>query len=162
MVTDISKINEQEAFTHWYQEIYRMSDLEKVGVEYLFRKSSYSENLNHFFQGEKERGNSYKLNMLSMRKAFSTYSFQLMSGVLFLNVIPSTIMHPDFPEQLTELVRNKRMSSKNIVLDVIELDEINDRNKFIERVKYVKSFDFMIALSNVDKDLTTLYALIEL
>jgi EAL domain-containing protein (putative c-di-GMP-specific phosphodiesterase class I) len=65
----------------------------------------------------------YELDIFSINHALT--SFHMQSIPLFINVYPSTIVHPAFPDFLRKL-KPIRSSRQHIVLEINEPEKISD------------------------------------
>src|SRR5699024_5634091 len=115
---------DKEKFTHWSQNIYYTNDLKKIGEEYLLRGSIGNPEL--IFARAREINRLFELDMKSVYKAVSTFFNQIKISIverLFLNVFPSTILHPEFLKQMAQLIQRFPIKAKYVVLEIIESEK---------------------------------------
>jgi EAL domain-containing protein (putative c-di-GMP-specific phosphodiesterase class I) len=161
--TDISSLIEKEAFSHSFQYIFQVDGLQKVGAEFLFR--SFEENPEVIFHQAQEENLLYELDTRSILKALSAYALcdsSLTFDQLFLNIYPSTIIHTKFPLFIEFITSCYADLTKNIVFEIIESEKSENSRLLKERVNYLKSLGFQVALDDVGKGWSSLSMIIEL
>ncbi|MBO0961043.1 EAL domain-containing protein [Neobacillus sp. MM2021_6] len=158
----IHKIIDQEEFTHYSQGIYNLGDWEKIGSEILLRSDYGSPEV--IFQEAKMANRLFELEKKSLLKLFHTYiNGSELKESLFINVYPSTIMHPDFPLLIKTIVN---LISANLIhkitFEIIEAERVVHFALLKERIKYLKKSGFQIAIDDIGKGWSSLSMIIEI
>lgn len=151
-----------ELFYHLYQPLYHLKDLEVMGSEFLFRSQFGPPN--HIFDQAKIVGMLYELDTKSILKALRTYftsDFSKVGELLFLNIFPSTITSPIFPNFLETVLTEFPQSRHQIVFEINEMEKIDDPS-FIKRVQLLKECGFFIAIDDIGKGWSSLSRIIDL
>jgi EAL domain-containing protein (putative c-di-GMP-specific phosphodiesterase class I) len=160
---DIDNLIYKEEFTHHYQEVFLINSMQKIGVEFLFR--GMVGNPEFIFQKAREASRLYDLDTKSIRKAFtSNFSKKkgLIQGLLFLNIYPSTILNPNFPNFIKKLSNSFPNSCKDTVFEIIESEKTSNLNLLKSKVLSLKEKGFKIAIDDVGKGWSSLSTIIEL
>lgn len=161
----------EEQFFHHFQPIFDLSSNNKLGYEALLRSEKYSNPQMIFNQALKEN-KLYDLDSRSIHKAISTYDsagFTKKEGILFVNVIPSTISNPNFQTFLNQIIINysikrqeKTFYKHKIVLEISESETIDDFEAFRSNIKEIKDLGFLIAIDDIGVGNANFHYILEL
>lgn len=167
----IQDVIRNEQFYHVFQPIFDTVDLRKLGFEALLRgdiEPSPKKLFNEAIQEEQ----LFELDSGSIQKAVRTYFSESPrnEGYLFINVLPSTIIHRNFPSFLKQIMFDIsnycqiENYSKLIVFEISESEDISIFNlkTFTERIKLIKEAGILIAIDDIGKGFDHLSLLIEL
>jgi len=164
LVLSIEDFIKEEKFFHHFQPIFCLKTGNILGFEVLLRSNMYS-NPEYIFQ-EAIKGNKlYELDSGSIHKAISTYNSAGLSkkdGKLFLNILPSTIVNPDFPYFLNKIMAENYLNSQEIILEISESENIQDFDTFKTRILEIKKHGFLIAIDDIGHGYCNLKTIIEL
>lgn len=131
---------------HVYQPLFTLYDLEIFGYEVLTRCDNFSD-IEHLFQQAMENKTLYELDTTSIFKALSTSG---LSHKIFINIYPSTMLHPQFFTFLQE-VEQRTMVKDSIVFEINESEKIKDRRLFKNIVNRLKRRGYEIAVDDYGK-----------
>lgn len=144
-----------QLFENVFQPIYRLFDLEITGYESLFR-CPLVPNPKELFLYVNERGGIYNLDIASIvnsLREFSIYHKSVPYNVcLFLNVYPSTIAMPFFPQVMEQLVRSASLLHQQVILEINELEKAEELEKVLNNIYLLKEQGFLIALTDLGKE----------
>jgi EAL domain-containing protein (putative c-di-GMP-specific phosphodiesterase class I) len=165
----IQQVIENEDFYHVYQPIFEINSWNKIGYEVLFR-TNFASNPEIAFQEAKRENQLFELDSLSLQKAVRSYFSEgpQKDGYLFINVFPSSILHPQFPSILKTIMAEKSIYSHHenikIVLEITESEKIADAyfEAFKERIAQIKEHDILIAIDDIGKGYNAFQLLIEI
>lgn len=148
-------------FHHVFQSIVALNENEVYGYEALLRPKNFDNPELHFIDAKK---NNYlfELDMTSIYKACLQYQQLPNKEKLFVNICPSTIISPKFPEIMNEIIDDTTISPENTILEISEAEKKEDLDLLIERVNALKNWGFEIALDDIGRGESTLEAIIEL
>jgi EAL domain-containing protein (putative c-di-GMP-specific phosphodiesterase class I) len=152
-----------EKFFHHYQPIYQINDHEIMGYEGLLRSSEYSNPELVFDLARKEK-QLYELDSRSIHKAALTYSssgYSIKEGILFLNVLPSTILNPNFPSFVKTIMNEKLLSSQQIVFEITE-QEATDFESIKNIINFLRKFGLSIAIDDFGNGFLDVQKIIEI
>lgn len=85
----------------------------------------------------------------------------MQSIPLFINVYPSTIVHPAFPDFLRKL-KPIRSSRQHIVLEINEPEKISDIGLLKKAIRFLRTGGFSAALDDIGKVEFSLHTVTEL
>ncbi|GMB09288.1 EAL domain-containing protein [Thermolongibacillus altinsuensis] len=162
---EIQEIITKNLFTNVFQPIYHLPSKQIVGYESLLR-CSLVKSPDLLFNYAQQQGCIHELDMASISnsfKSFYEYYKTVNSSELFLsvNVYPSTIAVPFFPQFLEKLVKKFSLSNQQIVLEVNESEPLKDLKQFIKNIVILKEKGFIIALDDFGRGKHSLYTLLE-
>lgn len=155
-VTDFT----EEKIYHYFQPIYGLKNLKRWGYEALLRP-----NPENFFREAKKAKQLFELDSRSIYKALATYQSAGLSrkdGNLFLNILPSTVSHPNFLYFLEQIIESHYLESQQIVLEISETECIDDFDTFKYRIGQLKNVGFLIALDDFGSGNSDFRSMIEL
>lgn len=160
----IESLIKKEDFHHHFQPIYNIKNGSIIGYEGLFRSNHHSNPEETFLKAKKEK-QLFALDSRSIRKAFFTYlkeGFSKKDGSLFLNILPSTILHPNFPSFIKEFITEEHFNSQEIIFEISERELISDLTALKNRIKELKEQGFKFALDDVGKGYANIELIVEL
>ncbi|XJZ26991.1 EAL domain-containing protein [Bacillota bacterium Lsc_1132] len=157
----IRKIIKNTSFSHSYQPLYRIKGMVELGAEFLFR-AEYG-NPEEIFQMAKEKNQLFELDTKSIYKALHTnFAHLARNGLAFINIYPSTIIHREFLTFIRNLLEHFPGTAQKIVFEIIETEKIADLALLKERINYLKSCGFRVAMDDVGMGWSSLSLIIEL
>ncbi|MCM3567014.1 EAL domain-containing protein [Neobacillus mesonae] len=158
----IHQMIDLEEFSHYGQGIYSTGAWDKVGIEILLR--SKHGNPEQIFMEAKSVKRLFELEIKSILKLLYTYIQVTTSREkLFINLFPSTIMHPDFPLFMGKLVKKLPPDYKNkMIFELIESEKVENIALLKKRIKLLKDYGFQIAIDDIGKGWSSLSMIIEI
>lgn len=156
------KVIENKLFHHVYQPLYFLSDWSLLGYE-AFLRSQYFVAPELLFQNAERLDKLYELDILSLFKAVVSYTpkNRALQTSVFVNIFPSTLLHPDFHCFVDGLLSDYAVSKGEIVLEINESQEINDVKSMRNMLSFLRQNGFQIALDDVGKGSASLKSLVE-
>jgi EAL domain-containing protein (putative c-di-GMP-specific phosphodiesterase class I) len=147
-------------FHHYYQPLYCLSTMKVYGYECLIR-SEYFKNPEQLFKSAKKEKILHKLDMLSIIRAIVDYHKYIEKGApLFINVFPTTLLHPLFQSFIIDLVSSTTLNPSYIVFEIVE-EEV-DLMALKDVVSALRRLGFRLAIDDVGKEASSLRSVIEL
>ncbi|RKJ74452.1 EAL domain-containing protein [Butyricicoccus sp. 1XD8-22] len=152
----------EDTLFHYFQPIYDIQSLKRIGIEGLLR-SETQVNPELMFNNAKKTGQLFELDMHSITTAVDTvFSTKLPRlGKLFLNVYPSTILHPSF-QALLKKINSMDLPNNQIVLEISENELIGDFETLKAQLSKIKSLGFLLAVDDFGKGYANFQSIIEL
>lgn len=147
---------------HEYQTIIDLKTEDVFGYEALVR-SNNEYNPFHLIQTARKTNVLFKLDTISIKVALIEMKKSLNSN-FFINIFPSTVIHPNFQFFLDELLTIEKENRNKIIF------ELNEENKehgiwsilsFKERIEQLRKNNFKIALDDVGTAAASLINVIE-
>lgn len=102
----------------------------------------------------------FELDTASIINAALTFCNSKVNGSLFINIFPSTMLHPSFTEILEILFLTKNIT-KNIIFEINEVEKINDYQALRKVIALIREHGFGIAFDDVGKEYASIQTLIE-
>lgn len=164
IVLSIKSFIREEKFYHFFQPIYNLDGWNKLGYEVLLRSTVYPNPELTFEEAKKEK-QLYELDSRSIHKAVLTYQSAGLTkkvGKLFLNILPSTILNPNFPSFINKIISDNCISSQQIVFEISESENIVEFDFFKKRVSELKKQGFLIAIDDIGRGYSNFKSIIEL
>lgn len=157
----LDKVVKEKVFYHVCQPLYDLNSWQVFGYEILIRSELF-ENPEQLFRCAKDKNRLFELD------TFSIFNAVLMNDDLsrmrhmkwFLNVYPSTLVHPSFHDILNRL-GDSSLPSRNLIFELNETDAVTDMDLLKRAVTCLKA-KYAVALDDVGKGKSTLRAIIEL
>ncbi|MFF2447150.1 EAL domain-containing protein [Neobacillus sp. NPDC058068] len=152
---------------HVYQPMWNVDAMSIFGYEALLRfPDGYGDgNIEQVFAAARTDGTLYELDTRSFAQAISRFPLnKLAEGLLFLNLYPSTLLHPHFPFFMNQLVKTYPFVCGRVVIELNETKEEEscwELPEFKKRILLVKDLGFAIALDDVGTGATGLQKIIE-
>lgn len=153
-----------EKTTHVFQPIYNVEQNTVLGYEALLRNKSFN-NPEHYFSYVKNLGCLYHCDTLSIRRAIKTFNNSDLTGVLFLNVFPSTLLHKNFEIEMIDIFKSYPSIKGKVVFELNEnLDEslLWNNNEIIDKTNLIKKLGCKIAIDDVGEGAASLKNVISL
>jgi EAL domain-containing protein (putative c-di-GMP-specific phosphodiesterase class I) len=154
----LDDIIQNKRFYHVFQPIYTLKDWHLFAYEALLR-CEFFQNPELLFQLAMKKDRLYELDTLSIYHALTSIHMQYIQ--LFINVYPSTIVHPSFSDFLRKL-KKIRSSRRNIVLEINESEKISDIDLLRQAIRFLRTNGFSVALDDLGKGEISLYTVMEL
>jgi len=148
---------------HVCQPLYELKAWRLFGYEVLLRSDLF-DGPEPLFRTAMQADRLFELDTFSMFHAISAYDDYRRSkhAKWFVNVFPSTLVHPDFLPFL-ESIRGFAFPNKNVVIEVNEAERIADMPELKNVISYVKTqLGFAVALDDVGNGHASLQAIVEL
>ncbi len=133
---------------HLFQPIMDIHQQKLFGYEALLRVDErYDLSAVELFSLAKTAGMSYELDMAALKGALR--SFSVASGFLFLNVLPSTLLHQDFCRDFKALLSASGISGESIMLEITESEMVDSYTRMKERLHDLRQLNVSVALDDV-------------
>ncbi|GAB7388668.1 EAL domain-containing protein [Bacillaceae bacterium] len=159
---EIHSLIEREHFFHFFQPLFYLLNRDKCGYEGLLR-SEVCRNPEVLFRKAKEARKLYDLDTKSIAKAVLSFcEAGADADLLFLNIFPSTLMHPCFRSFLEKLMQNVSITPGQIVFEINEAEIVTDTEALRQAVVFLKRDGFLIALDDVGKGSASFRTVVEL
>lgn len=159
----IDKIIQEKNFHHACQPLIDLKNRQVYGYEVLLR-CEFIKNPELLFQYAIAKNKLFELDTSSIFIALSMYGdYRSIRHIkLFLNVYPSTLIHPSFHKFLDKLNNNPSLSKK-LIFEVNEAEKVSDMDSLKKAVNLIKAkLGYTFALDDVGKGDSSLRAIIEL
>lgn len=143
----------EEQFQHSYQPIFNMNKLEPIGYEALFRSSAFP-NPELAFKSAQRNNKLYELDTQSIDKAIGTFAISHLNTngcLLFINVLPSTLMNANFISFITNVMSHHPIHPSQIVLEISESECVGTLEEFTQVAFDLREIGFLVALDDVGK-----------
>lgn len=144
-------INENSIYCE-YQPVAESGDISIFAYEALMR-SDLRIAPPIIFQHARKNGNLYELDTICITNAIKDYpSPYFREQYLFINILPSTIVHVDFENFIQDLLKTYPHIKGMVVFEVNEDAsewEIWEKDEFINGLSKLKSLGFSIALDDL-------------
>ena len=154
----LDDIIQNKRFYHVFQPIYALKDWHLFAYEALLR-CEFVQNPELLFQLAMKQNRLYELDISSIFHALTSVRKQYIQ--LFINVYPSTIVHPSFPDFLRKLKR-MRSSCQSIVLEINESEKISDIDLLRKAIRFLRTNGFSVALDDLGKGEFSIQTVMEL
>ncbi|MDR6121196.1 EAL domain-containing protein (putative c-di-GMP-specific phosphodiesterase class I) [Bacillus sp. SLBN-46] len=152
---------------HVYQPMWNVTNMSLFGYEALLRfpDGFFEGNIETCFERAREAGILYELDTKSILGAAGSFPLhQLNEERLFINIYPSTLLHPGFEAFIDQFLLSFPHAYGKIVFELSETkfeDDIWEIKELKERVKHLKEKGFLIALDDIGKGAAELQKMIE-
>ncbi|MBP1990186.1 EAL domain-containing protein [Paenibacillus eucommiae] len=163
----MSDLMQADSYYPVFQPLVQLMTGHVFGYEALLR-SITNQSPETLFRAARAADCLNDLDILSIKKAISAYftetTFTSSAPLLFINVFPSTLLHPAFDEFLHEGLSHYPPLDKRIVL---EINEANEEDKMWEirllgqKIRGLRQSGFLIALDDVGSGAASLKKIIE-
>ena len=139
---------EQNEVYSVYQPIFDIQVNSLFGYEALLRvDKKYGLNPAELFAMAKKVGLSYELDMLALQNAIC--SFPETERKLFLNVLPSTLLHPQFFDDFQRLLDRSCILGRQIMLEINEGEMIANFSPLKDLLQDLRKLQVSIVLDDV-------------
>ncbi|NHM33005.1 EAL domain-containing protein [Neobacillus terrae] len=142
----------EQSFFHEYQPLWNTKSKKVFAYEALLRTEPRINPVLIFKQG-REKGVLYDFDTASISKSIKKYPDSYWDNFfLFVNIFPSTIIHPKFTEFIEGLVNEYPIIKGRVIFEInedpIESKLWNEEN-FINGLLFLKSMKLLIALDDL-------------
>ncbi|PWA12698.1 hypothetical protein DCC39_04485 [Pueribacillus theae] len=155
----LEDIIREKNFYHVFQPLYDLENWEVLGYEALLRCKFFS-NPEELFQLVKEKNRLFELDRLSILRALALLD-NFGYTTLFLNVYPSTLVHPHFPGLLEKQV-DRFLLNHTIVFEINEAEHIPDMGLLRRTLHLLKEKGYAIALDDFGKGESSMRSVMQL
>ncbi|GIM45474.1 diguanylate phosphodiesterase [Collibacillus ludicampi] len=145
-----------------YQPIYQLESLQAYAYESLARgpaESRYAHPLT-LFQDAIDMQIAHEVDLLAIQTALQGAENKI-EGLLFINVLPSTLMRKDAMEQLLEITENSSLKHR-LVLELTERTQVRDLKELRTAVNLLRTRGIRVAIDDLGQGYSSLAAVIEL
>lgn len=135
---------------HIIQPIFDVISNKVVGYEMLLRSNRYP-NPRELFGYAEQYNQTFDLDMLSIQHAFALINKHyrsLQDLKMFVNVLPTTMNHPEYFTNLQKLQSNLKLGTSKIVFEITEDDKETEMITTQNYVRKLKSQGFLVALDD--------------
>ena len=157
----------QHTYYPVFQPLFLLENHQPTGYEALLRNREGLSPESVFHQTRLE-DRLYELDTFSAKTAILTFAEQTRgiddSSLLFVNLFPSTILHPDFPQFLRQTIEMSAISSNRIVLEINEAKEEEmmwEMENLETSLQQLREEGFRYALDDVGKGAASLTKIIQ-
>src|SRR5699024_5215613 len=156
---------DNEIFVHHFQALYDLHSLTPIGYESLLRPTLFK-NPEILFDKASRTDRFFDLEIRSIRKALKTYDeinkYSTNNNKLLLNVFPSNLTNENFFSDFHEIVNDLSIHPNQIVIEINESEIIQNIDLFHDTILQLQENDYLIALDDDGKGVSTLQAIVEL
>jgi len=148
----LKKIIATEELHVLFQPIVDANQQAIYGYEALIRgpKTSPLHSPLRLFEVATQAGNLVELDILCRRLAINRFAELELPGLLFLNVMPLTIVERDFREGLTlGFIRDSGLPPERVVIELTEHVPIHDYELMRQAVAHYRTMGFQVALDDL-------------
>ncbi|PLR99049.1 EAL domain-containing protein [Bacillus sp. T33-2] len=161
---NISNLIKDRSFYTEFQPLWNTSNDSIFAYEALLRTTP-SINPLTIFHSARKQSLLYEIDTASISNAVKEYPYTYLDKhLLFVNVFPSTIVHPDFPNFMELLLTNYKKIKTRLVFEIHE-DPFEEsywgKHEFLERLSFLKSKGFLIAYDDLTHSLFSISKMIK-
>ncbi|WP_158591790.1 EAL domain-containing protein [Oceanobacillus halophilus] len=149
---------------HVIQPIVDLHANKAMGYEFLVRSPQF-QNPESLFRYASEVNQLFQLDMHSISQIFKTYHKEqdgMLGKYLFINILPSTFMHPSFQKELQKIVESLNIQPNNIVFEITEVERGTNLATLRSSVADLKKQGFMIALDDIGQGESSIVTILEI
>ncbi len=154
---------ERRLFTHNFQPIYHLNSHQCLGFEALMRPFDFP-NPELAFEAAKRAGRLYDLDTASIELVMRSFrDSRLCDGdaVLFINVLPSTLINPNFSTFIYHTLHTNQLRADQIVLEISESEQMDQLLDSFHLIHDLVDYGFQFALDDVGKGYSNFDIIIE-
>ncbi|MFZ7942487.1 EAL domain-containing protein [Neobacillus sp. 19] len=157
----------RQKIEHVYQPMWNVENVSIFGYEALVRfpDGVCDGDIEKAFALARTEGTLYEMDTKSITTAISSFPVHtLYKGLLFINVFPSTLLHPHFPLFIRQLVSIFPYIRGRVVFEISETKQEEacwDHPGMKERIALIKESGFTVALDDIGKGAAGLQKIIE-
>ncbi|MBS4174241.1 EAL domain-containing protein [Bacillus sp. FJAT-49736] len=148
----IQRLIKDRLFYNEFQPLWNTSKDTIFAYEAFIRTKPFMDPL-MLFDVARNMGLLYKLDTASISNAIKEYPYgHLDKYLLFVNVFPSTIIHPDFPEFIDGLLRIYEEIKSKVVFEINEdpaEEHYWEEPSFRNRLSFLRDSGFLIAYDDL-------------
>lgn len=154
----LADIVRKKQFHHVYQPLYILSNRQVYGYEALLRCKFFS-NPEQLFQLAMRKNKLFDLDCCSIVRALTSFTGRKLR--LFVNVFPSTMVHPRFPHFLKTL-QSVHSVKRRIVFEINEAEKVSNIRALRKTVDFLKEQGYAVAVDDFGKGESSLQTVIAL
>jgi EAL domain-containing protein (putative c-di-GMP-specific phosphodiesterase class I) len=161
----LTRILFEESIKSVYEPIVRLDDGQPIGYEGLSRGPAGTglESPQALFAAAERADLEYELDALCRRQALRNARGIEPGMKLFLNILPTSIHHPDFDAaRVRDALSGVGIAPRDLVLEISERQAISNFHIFREAIDHFARLGFAIALDDVGTGHSSLEAAMEL
>ncbi|PLR84345.1 EAL domain-containing protein [Bacillus sp. V33-4] len=146
----ISATLEKRSFFSEYQPLWNTETNSIFAYEAFFRIDAGTSPL-VIFGDARKAGLLYELDTASIRNAIKNYPF-FKKYFLFVNVFPSTLIHPKFPKFIKSLINHFPDIKGEIIFEINEAvveEDCWNKEIFSDRLEFLRSSGFQLAFDDL-------------
>jgi EAL domain-containing protein (putative c-di-GMP-specific phosphodiesterase class I) len=155
-----------ESLTSYFQPIVNAHDNSIYGYETLIRGVKPNGDLvfpDELFEKSARNDMNFKLDRLCRESSLKTAAVKKVHQKVFINFIPTSIYDPKFCLQSTvKWAKQLDFDPKNIVFEVVETENVEDKEHLKTVLKYYREQGYQVALDDVGEGYSSLNLLVEL
>ncbi|WP_157842743.1 MULTISPECIES: EAL domain-containing protein [Bacillus] len=161
MERNLKKWVKKNSFEHVYQPIWNMDKWQIIGYESFIRFDNYEVgSIERVFSEARKQDLLFDLDTISILGAINNFPTHLLNNTfLFVNIYPSTILHPFFETFLKKLVRSKQVIQGKVIFEINETMEeasVWSSMGFKNKLSIFKKYNVFFALDDVGKGVATI------
>jgi diguanylate cyclase (GGDEF)-like protein len=149
---DLQQIIEQQKVNTFFQPIIEARGQSIFAYEALSRgpaDSLYCSPV-HLFEEAKRQHQMFALESVCRSRAIENFTRQELTGKLFLNVSPETLLQPDHQRGLTlDLINNYGLKPEQVVIEITEHSPTHDYELMRAAVEHYQGEGFSIAIDDL-------------
>lgn len=151
---ELKSIIECFGTTSHFQPIISLKGENVFGYESLCRLPEHPafQDIEKMFQFAHESGLTYLLDMCCRTSALELadyYGLQDTDSLLFVNICPSTLLHPDHSTGKTEeLCQKFGIDKSRVVLEITEQEAVHNYQLFSQAIRHYRDSGFKIAIDD--------------
>lgn len=157
-----NKLIKADEFFHHLQPIYNIQNGSNYGYEALLRTNICSPS--YLFQYARQAKRLFELDTKSLHKIFFDQQNHVVfhNGLLFVNIFPTSLLHPLFPTYLEDLISKTNGPHHQVVFEVNESEKVANLSLLKDRISLIKELGFKVAIDDLGSGWSSLSQLIEL
>ncbi len=148
----IKHLIQDRLFYNEFQPLWNTSENTTFAYEAFIRTNPFTDPLKLFYEA-RNMGVLYELDTASISNAIKEYPYGYLDKyLLFVNVFPSTVIHPQFPEFINGLLRNYEEIKNKVVFEINEDPQEEhywDDQHFMNRLSFLRDKGFFIAYDDL-------------
>lgn len=161
---ELRQIIQDRNISTLFQPIIKLSDDTTYGYEALTRGPKHTpfEAAEYLFSTSDEYGMIGELDLLCRENILRSLAGFETDKVLFLNVLPDTILNTERQDIFHQLVEEAELDPSKVVLEIAERASVADLSHFRERLDRVREIGFQVALDDIGTGYSSLQAISEI
>ncbi|MEO2267968.1 GGDEF domain-containing protein [Pseudoalteromonas sp. YIC-656] len=152
LADELTQILQRGTITTVFQPIFAIDRQQILGYEALSRgpQDSALSSPSSLFSCAMAANKLSELELLCRETAIKTFALLNLSGKLFLNVSPNTLLDPDHPKgQTLSLLKKYGLGAHQVVIELTEQDKVDDTNLLLSAVEHYRELGFSIAIDDL-------------
>lgn len=159
MLTNIKQLISGNSLYSKYQPLMSVNNDSIFAYEALMRTDPHINPLS-LIESARASDNLYKLDTVCITNAIQGFPESYFGKhYLFINILPSTIIHADFENYINHLLFNYPRIKNCVVFEIsedISEEHIWNQSLFLHRLSFLKSLEFYIAFDDLSVTKTSL------